>query len=87
MRKDISPVLLPGTGRVPAQDSIDAYPQEHAENFQLFTGPGAGVFVELQCAERPQLLSDLACESGMSVATRPRILRVLGDCGMVQPNC
>jgi IclR family acetate operon transcriptional repressor len=41
------------------------------------------VFAELQRAERPQRLSDLARASGMSLPTTLRILRVLQDFGMV----
>jgi IclR family acetate operon transcriptional repressor len=41
------------------------------------------VFAELQRAERPQRLSDLARTCGMSLPTTLRILRVLQDFGMV----
>ncbi|MDR6506718.1 IclR family transcriptional regulator [Arthrobacter oryzae] len=41
------------------------------------------VFAELQRAERPQRLSDLARACGMSSPTTLRILRVLQDFGMV----
>ncbi|MDQ0925555.1 DNA-binding IclR family transcriptional regulator [Pseudarthrobacter sp. W1I19] len=41
------------------------------------------VFAELQRAERPQRLSDLARNCGMSLPTTLRILRVLQDFGMV----
>jgi DNA-binding IclR family transcriptional regulator len=41
------------------------------------------VFAELQRAERPQRLSDLARACGMSLPTTLRILRVLQDFGMV----
>jgi len=41
------------------------------------------VFAELQRAERPQRLSDLARACGMSPPTTLRILRVLQDFGMV----
>lgn len=41
------------------------------------------VFAELQRAERPQRLSDLARTCGMSPPTTLRILRVLQDFGMV----
>lgn len=41
------------------------------------------VFAELQRAERPQRLSDLARTCGMSSPTTLRILRVLQDFGMV----
>lgn len=41
------------------------------------------VFAELQRAERPQRLSDLARATGMSLPTTLRILRVLQDFGMV----
>jgi DNA-binding IclR family transcriptional regulator len=41
------------------------------------------VFAELQRAERPQRLSDLAKTCGMSLPTTLRILRVLQDFGMV----
>lgn len=41
------------------------------------------VFAELQRAERPQRLSDLAKACGMSLPTTLRILRVLQDFGMV----
>nr|WP_155845178.1 IclR family transcriptional regulator [Arthrobacter sp. 135MFCol5.1] len=41
------------------------------------------VFAELQRAERPQRLSDLARSCGMSLPTTLRILRVLQDFGMV----
>ena len=41
------------------------------------------VFAELQRADRPQRLSDLARTCGMSLPTTLRILRVLQDFGMV----
>jgi DNA-binding IclR family transcriptional regulator len=41
------------------------------------------VYAELQRAERPQRLSDLARACGMSLPTTLRILRVLQDFGMV----
>ena len=41
------------------------------------------VFAELQRADRPQRLSDLARACGMSLPTTLRILRVLQDFGMV----
>jgi DNA-binding IclR family transcriptional regulator len=41
------------------------------------------VFAELQRADRPQRLSDLARNCGMSLPTTLRILRVLQDFGMV----
>lgn len=44
------------------------------------------VFAELQRAERPQRLSDLARACGMSPPTTLRILRVLQDFGMVSQS-
>src|SRR3954452_25416876 len=42
------------------------------------------VFAELQRSDRPQRLSDLARDCGMSLPTTLRILRVLQDYGMVR---
>lgn len=61
-------------------ESLDGAPK--ASNMRSLSR-ALEVFAELQRAERPQRLSDLAKACGMSLPTTLRILRVLTEFGMV----